>query len=202
MVKMKKILLALFLFICMGYVSYASDVFKSDPSYVNLYSDVKAHSVGDTVMVLLSENLNSSTSTSTKKQGSYSNSNSATQVPFVKNPLKTNMSASGSGQYSDQGSNGRSATITGDIEARIVEVLPSGLLRIEGQKNIQVNKEKQSIIISGLIRPEDISNNNTIYSYQISDAQITIKGTSPTGAKGILGAIGNFFGNVIGIVFP
>lgn len=201
MINMKKILFGILLFLFFVSPAWA-DMFKPDPSYVNLYSDVKAHAVGDTVMVLLSENLNSSTSTSTKKQGSYSNSNSNIQVPFVKNPLKTNMSASGSGQYSDQGSNGRSATITGNIEARVVEVLPSGLLRIEGTKNIQVNKEKQSIVVNGLIRPEDISDNNTIYSYQISDAQLTIKGTSPTGAKGILGAIGNFFGNVIGIVFP
>ena len=64
--------------------------------------------------------------------------------------------------------------------ARVVEVLPNGDLRIEGQKSIVINGEKQLTILSGTVRQVDITPQNTITSDLIGDAEISYKG------KGVL----------------
>ena len=67
------------------------------------------------------------------------------------------------------------------MTARVVRVLPGGLLLIEGDKNLQVNSEQQAITVRGIIRTADITTNNTVASTQIADMEIRVNG------KGIVG---------------
>jgi flagellar L-ring protein precursor FlgH len=62
------------------------------------------------------------------------------------------------------------------IAARVVDVLPSGNLVIEGQREIIVDQEKQTISIRGVVRPKDIDSANTVLSTNIADAQINYTG--------------------------
>jgi len=62
-----------------------------------------------------------------------------------------------------------------------VKVLPGGLLLIEGDKNIQVNSEQQSITVRGVVRTVDISNANTVASTQVADMEVRVNG------KGVIG---------------
>ena len=59
---------------------------------------------------------------------------------------------------------------------RIIEELPEGLLRVSGEQMLTVNDEQQQIRISGLVRPDDISYDNTVLSFRLADAQIDIIG--------------------------
>ena len=56
------------------------------------------------------------------------------------------------------------------------EVFPNGNLYIEGKKEIIINNERQYIILSGVIRPEDIQTDNSITSDLIADARIEYSG--------------------------
>jgi flagellar L-ring protein precursor FlgH len=58
----------------------------------------------------------------------------------------------------------------------VIEVLPNSNLVIESRKEVVVNNDKEIMVLRGVIRPEDISTNNTIYSYQVADAQIYLVG--------------------------
>ena len=60
-------------------------------------------------------------------------------------------------------------------------MLPSGNLLLEGKKQIRVNAEIQYIILSGVIRPEDISPANTVLSTRIADLQIDYYGSGVLG---------------------
>ena len=57
-----------------------------------------------------------------------------------------------------------------------MQVRPNGNLFIKGTREIKVNSETQYIILSGLIRPEDISPGNTILSSYIGNAKIEYSG--------------------------
>jgi flagellar L-ring protein precursor FlgH len=70
----------------------------------------------------------------------------------------------------------RSGELTASITARIIEILPSGNFVIEGRREVQVNHETEFILISGIIRPEDISRDNIVLSTFISDARIVYSG--------------------------
>ncbi|MCS7180822.1 MAG: flagellar basal body L-ring protein FlgH, partial [bacterium] len=86
--------------------------------------------------------------------------------------------------------------ITGVIMGKVVEITESGLYKIEGEKEIDVNGSKQIIKISGYVRNEDISEENTIYSSNISDMKLTFIGKGFIEEKrkpGILTRLFNLF---------
>ena len=62
------------------------------------------------------------------------------------------------------------------MSARVVKVLENGNLVVEGSKVVEINEEKEIIKIKGVVRPQDIEADNTIYSYNIADAEITYSG--------------------------
>ena len=67
----------------------------------------------------------------------------------------------------------QSNSLSGTLSATIVRVFPNGNLEIKGQKKLILNDGSEYLRLSGIVRPEDISANNTISSSNIADAQIT-----------------------------
>jgi flagellar L-ring protein precursor FlgH len=59
----------------------------------------------------------------------------------------------------------------------VIEVMPNGNLIVEGRKEVTIDKEKRFIILSGIVRPEDIEVDNTVSSSKIADARIEYTGT-------------------------
>jgi flagellar L-ring protein precursor FlgH len=74
------------------------------------------------------------------------------------------------------GKTSRKGKVSTQLSATVIEILPEGMLRINGAQTITINGEKQSITVTGLIRAKDVSKNNTIFSYQISEAKLEISG--------------------------
>ena len=56
-------------------------------------------------------------------------------------------------------------------------VLANGNMRITGNRKISINGEEQTILIHGIVRASDITADNTVLSYNISDAEIVIEGS-------------------------
>jgi flagellar L-ring protein precursor FlgH len=83
---------------------------------------------------------------------------------------------SSSGSYSGQGAVRRREKLTLRIAATIVEVLPNGVLRIEGSQEVRVNFEMRELIVTGYVRPEDISRQNEITYDKIAGARISYGG--------------------------
>ena len=82
-----------------------------------------------------------------------------------------------------KGETTRQGSLTGAISAVIMEVLPNGLMRIEGSKIISMNSEEEIMVISGLVRQRDINSENTIDSSRVANMRIDFYG------KGTLGEI-------------
>ena len=83
--------------------------------------------------------------------------------------------------FKGEGSTRRQAQLTARISAVVAEVLPSGLLRIEGEKIISVNNEEQVMVISGLVRQRDILSNNEVNASQIAQVRIDYYGKGTVG---------------------
>ena len=62
------------------------------------------------------------------------------------------------------------------LAATIVEELPNGILRIEGHQELRVNFEMRDLVVSGYVRPQDISRQNEITYDKIANAQISYGG--------------------------
>ncbi|MFP4017460.1 MAG: flagellar basal body L-ring protein FlgH [Halanaerobiales bacterium] len=84
---------------------------------------------------------------------------------------------------SSDGQTQRSGSIKADITTMIVDVYDNGNFKIEGSKTIKVNGEEQIIKLSGIIRPEDIAEDNSISSKKLADASIEFEGQGVIAAK-------------------
>ena len=83
---------------------------------------------------------------------------------------------SGSSGFQGSGSVSRNEQLTLRIATTVVERLPNGVLRIEGSQEVRVNNELRELLVSGYIRPEDISRRNEVAYDRIAGARISYGG--------------------------
>lgn len=109
----------------------------------------------------------------------------------------------GSIQTSDRGSSRRrgdarrGTRYLGEIPVRVVSITPEGLLQVKGQKVVDVDGNKQEMMLSGLVRPQDVSSRDVVSSESVADAQISYK------SKGSLGKPKNgILTKIVGILWP
>jgi len=83
---------------------------------------------------------------------------------------------SGGMQSSGDGSVRRKEKLTLRVAATIVDVLPNGVLSITGSQEVRVNFELRELLVSGFVRPEDVSRQNQITYDKIASARISYGG--------------------------
>ena len=81
-----------------------------------------------------------------------------------------------SSTFKGQGSVSRNEKLTLRIAATVVEELPNGVLKVEGQQEVRVNFEMRELIVTGYVRPNDISRQNEITYDKIAGARIAYGG--------------------------
>lgn len=155
----------------------------------NLFSDTKAKQVNDVVTVVITEQITQSSQASKKLNESNVDDGAnmdasvgatayiggkavklaKTGIGFSFPSMNSNRSFQGSGTQQ------RNEKFQTTITARIVKVLANGNYYIYGTRELYVDGQKQIVQISGVIRPEDISADNTIDSKYIADAKIAYK---------------------------
>jgi flagellar L-ring protein precursor FlgH len=154
----------------------------------HLYSDEEVwFEVGDVITVLVSETTDARTraSTETEKESSLE-ANASSEFLTGSNGLNILKSGElpawqfeGKNEHDGGGTTQRNNTVSAMVSTRVVEVLSGGNLRIEGYKNLVVNREKTRITIRGIIRDRDVTPRNTVLSSQIADAEISFDGGGP-----------------------
>lgn len=101
-------------------------------------------------------------------------------------------------EHKGSGTMSRSDTISARITCRIVEVLPNNNFVIEGQQNLTVDKDIQTIVFKGIVRPDDINADNTVYSYNVAESEISFGGKGPIADKQRRG----IFETITDIIWP
>lgn len=147
----------------------------------SLYADRKAVKEGDVLTVLIYESTTASSRADTKTSKSDSASTKPGAGPLLS--MLPEWSVSGKTGSQASGSTTRSGTLVGKISVVVKEVLPNGNLKVEGTRTVGVNGEKEKIVLTGIVRPEDVSAENTVPSTAIAQAEIHYEGKGPVGNK-------------------
>ena len=90
----------------------------------------------------------------------------------------------------------RSGKLSGRMTGLVDAVLPNGNLRIQGKRMVTVNGEEQIMVLTGIVRPEDISSNNVVRSTYIADARIEYYGMGVISEKQYPGWMARMFDRV------
>jgi len=163
----------------------------------SLFTDNKARHVDDIITIVIDEyssgsnSADTSTSRDTKtlagissllgmdKQIARRNKDLTNGTDINTAGLLPSIQVGGSSKNSltGKGKTTRDGTLEAKITARVVRVLSNGTLAIEGRRRLAINAEDQYIVVSGIIRPEDITSDNVISSQYIADAKIVYTGS-------------------------
>jgi len=145
----------------------------------DLGSDVRAVQVDDLVTIVVTEQASAVATGATKTARASAAKSQVSALAGPKSPhgAMQNLLNVGTTQSLDgSGSTSRGATLTTTLSARVTHVLPNGYLVLEGNKDVQVNSERQTVSVRGVIRPADLSPGNIINSNQIAQMEIKING--------------------------
>jgi flagellar L-ring protein precursor FlgH len=175
-----------------GLLTCAMNVFAnslySDSQYFPLHADKKTMAVGHIITVLIYEQASASTSagTDTERETSVSGSIGRTNSTSRRG-LDLNSDFSGGGSVNREGQ------LIASVSATIEQISSDGIMFIAGKQLINFNDEKQIINLSGNIRLDDVSVDNTVLSTRIANAEITYTGDGLLGKEQKPGVITRVF---------
>jgi flagellar L-ring protein FlgH len=170
---MKRTFVIIMIFLCSGILA-AQDLRENFNR--SLFADQKATRVGESVTIYIVETSSASNNASTSAIRSSDLSLSGTGTSSNKSMLDLTAGVSTGNSFKGEGATSTQGSITAKLSARVDSVLPNGNLYIRGSRIITINGEEQTIKISGIVRTSDIQPDNSVYSYNISDANISFQG--------------------------
>jgi flagellar L-ring protein precursor FlgH len=146
----------------------------------SMFADRRAFAVGDILTILVQQNTTAKKDNNTKTGKSssadasletllYSPAGSAFLTHRGQMPALKFSSTHG---FDGGGSINNSEQLVDKIAVRVADVLPNRNLVVEGNRHTSFSGEAQDVVLRGVVRPDDVAANNTVYSYNVADATI------------------------------
>jgi flagellar L-ring protein precursor FlgH len=142
----------------------------------SLFADRRAQLAGDILTVLVTE----VASVSTQAQTRLSKGESASASLLQRDGEIQLAEAGFDSRFAGGGQMERSGSLLARLTVRIDSIDANGNFLVSGEQLIVLNNEKQRILLTGLVRPDDVAADNTVPSWRAADANIQLLG------KGIL----------------
>ena len=169
-----------------------------------MFTDPKAHKVGDLVMVMVQETASATRSLGTKKSRNSQHDSSLAALAGLESTLATNfnpavaLNTSNKKSFTGSGETTNSDSLIASVTAVVTKVYPNGNMNIIGRREVIINQQPQALTFSGIIRPSDISANNTIASAQVAQAHVSY------GSGGSLAAMSDegWLGQTLDLIWP
>jgi len=154
---------------------------SSSSSSASLFTDSRAHNVGDVLTITIAENTTAQSSANTKTAKDESVSAFGGSGLFQRLFKDLSFSANNSRSGNGSGQTTRSGSLVTTLSVTVKEVMANGTLKVEGSRLVGINKETQKVTFTGIVRPEDISTDNAIPSNLIAGVEVRYDG------KGVVG---------------
>jgi len=172
---------------------------------LSIASDLRARNVGDILTVTVQEQ------TSVKNQDKVERSNDTSlamrleQYTLGDRLFKSDLpkvDIRKESEFNGEAKQNSDSDVRASIAVVVIDVQPNGNLVIAGTRTVNVNDETRTLKISGLVRPLDVTQNNTIGSTQVADARISIAGEGANTRQVTRGPIGTMFDTLLWVVWP
>ncbi|HBK46554.1 MAG TPA: flagellar biosynthesis protein FlgH [Xanthomonadaceae bacterium] len=141
-------------------------------TYRGIAADRRAYRIGDILTVNVLEAARARSSAATDANSDVRVRASAS-TPGYQGSATGTLSAGSTGGAETS----RAGELRTQLSVRVTDVLPDGTLAVEGAQSLVINGEDQKIMLSGLVRPEDIRSDNSLWSHRIANAQVEFSGS-------------------------
>ena len=157
-----------------------------------LFEDQRASRVGDIIQVLLVEQTDAA---KTNKTEIDKDSKSSLSAPTLFGEILDDLGigVDSSSEFEGEGKSNQSNHLSGSIAVTVAEVLPNSNLVVQGEKWIQINQGGEFIRIKGIVRPSDVSSDNTVLSTHVANAKISYGGKGALNESNVTGWVVRFF---------
>ena len=162
----------------------------------SLFSDRRASQIGDIITVRLEESTQASKDADTQiSKNSGVKFNPGLLLGDVVDVDGRNFATDleQDRDFKGEAQSSQSNSLSGSIAVSVIDVLPNGLLRVRGEKWLQLNRGSEYIRLTGLLRQEDVGPDNSVASTQLADARIGYSGTGELAQSNNMGWISKFF---------
>jgi flagellar L-ring protein precursor FlgH len=164
---------------------------------IGLFEDTTAKYIGDVLTIVLIENTNASATSNTN-----SSKDNKVDLPgptlagqkITKDGVEilTNR-FSGEREFSGQGTSAMNSSFNGKISVTVAEVLPNRNLVVRGEKMMMLNQSDEYVRFIGIVRPQDIKQDNTINSTRVANVHMAYGGQGDLSSANKMGPLGRFF---------
>jgi flagellar L-ring protein precursor FlgH len=151
--------------------------------FSDLTGDDKARNVNDTIIINVVEQTTAAADSSVKSARTFSASSSITALGGLlkaNNGLQNIFSPQSSHTLNGQAQTASDSSFATSLAAQVVSVLPNGFLVIEADRQMEMNNQRQTLVVRGVVRPSDIAVDDSVLSYQINNLEVKLNG------KGVL----------------
>jgi flagellar L-ring protein precursor FlgH len=148
----------------------------------DLFRDFKARYVNDVVTIRVVETTQADLSADAKNSKATQATSGFDNLFGLEKKFKelpTMVSGKGNNSFEGKGSTTRATTLQTTLTARVTDVLPNGYLVVEGMREVRVNNENQTVYLTGVVRPEDISRGNVVPSSAVAQMAVRVHGRGP-----------------------
>jgi flagellar L-ring protein precursor FlgH len=144
----------------------------------DISGDTKAHKLFDTIVILVAVQTTAAQSGDSSYQRTFQTQSGITGLAGQINTAGLNplFNANSATQLTGKGATDSNTTFQTSLTGQVIAVLPSGNLVVEAQRKIFMNNQHEDVTVRGVVRPVDISPNNTVASAALSSLQIEMKG--------------------------
>ncbi|KAF1017192.1 MAG: Flagellar L-ring protein [Stenotrophomonas maltophilia] len=178
----------------------AGAIYAAGPG-LQLYGDRRARDVGDLLTITLLENTTAQTNanTATNKESTLNIGSPSLFGAPVTVGGRDVLSATANGKrgFAGKGNSAQSNRLQGNVTVTVIQRMPNGNLVVQGQKNLRLNQGDELVQVQGIVRPADISLDNTVPSSRVAEARIVYGGRGPVAQSNAMGWLSRFFNSAL-----
>jgi flagellar L-ring protein precursor FlgH len=154
-------------------------IWSDSGRFSRMTTDVRAMRPNDLISVVVSESVAAETDGTVKNSRSSSASSQISALIgllHAGNAMQNLLNQNSAAALNAQGQSATNSSLSTTFGGQVIDVLPNGMLVIEAAREVEFSQQTQTILLRGLVRPEDISQQNQVLSTAISSLELEVRG--------------------------
>jgi flagellar L-ring protein precursor FlgH len=151
-------------------------LYTPNSALADMSADYKARHLGDIVTLVVSETTAASSTGDVNNSRAFQAKSAITGLPGFSNPANPLLGLSSSKSLKGQGETSAGSSVKATISAHVIALLPNGSMVVEAERRILINSQHENLIVRGVLRPGDVSPNNSAPATALANLEIELKG--------------------------